>query len=116
MKLLVTIFLLGCLLLYFVNIALLKTPFLNLEWGIHAGIRFVVGFFVIGISCFYAQAFSFKRALQLTLLIVAADYVYDYFFGEFKLNFEIVLHGIYMLLWGALMGYVAANRRRKPAA
>jgi len=45
MKMLVFSFILGIVLLYFLNIALLKTPLLDLHWSIHAGIRFLVEFF-----------------------------------------------------------------------
>jgi hypothetical protein len=46
MKMLVFTFIAGLVLLYFLNIALLKTPLLDLDWTIHAGIRFLVGFFI----------------------------------------------------------------------
>ena len=102
-------FVVGAIFLYFINIAILKTPIPNMEWSIHAGTRFLVGFFVLGISCFYLKALSFKNATTLTLVIVIVDYLYDYYVESYRLNIEIIMHGIYMLIWGALLGYLAAK-------
>ncbi|PPD32225.1 MAG: hypothetical protein CTY19_11500 [Methylomonas sp.] len=110
MKTIAFTFIVGSVLLYFLNMAMLKTPIPNLEWSIHAGIRFIVGFFVLGIFHFYGKAFSFKSALILTSFIVILDYLYDYYVEAYRLNLEIILHGIYMLIWGALLGYLTAKR------
>ena len=117
MKMLAFIFIVGAIFLYFINIAFLKTPILNMEWSIHAGTRFLVGFFVLGIRYFYVKALSFKNAIILTSIIVILDYLYDYFVESYRLNIEIIMHGIYMLIWGALLGHLAAkhiiNKRGK---
>jgi hypothetical protein len=113
MKILVFYIILGSVLLYFLNIALLKTPVLNLDWSIHAGLRFSVGFFVLGISYFYSKALRLKSALYMIIFIVIIDYIYDYNIKAYRLNFEIILHGIYMLIWGALLGYLAARYIKK---
>ncbi|AEG01453.1 hypothetical protein [Methylomonas methanica] len=113
MKALTFTFIVGAVFLYFINIAILKTPILDLEWSIHAATRFLVGFFVLGISYFYAKALSFKNAIKLTFVIIILDYLYDYFIGTYRLNFEIIMHGIYMLVWGALLGYLTARRLKK---
>lgn len=109
MKILSLTFILGVFFLYFINMAMLKTAILNTEWSVHASTRFLLGFFVMGVSCFYAKSLSFKNALKLILVIVILDYFYDYYIGAYRLNFEIILHGIYMLAWGALMGFLAAK-------
>ncbi len=109
MKLLLSVFVTGLVLLYFLNLALLKSAIPNMEWSIHAGTRFLLGFFVLGVSCFYFKRLTVKHAIQLTLAIVVADYLYDYYVETYRLNFEIILHGIYMLAWGALMGYLTAR-------
>ncbi|MDX8127328.1 hypothetical protein QLH52_08555 [Methylomonas sp. OY6] len=109
MKMLSFSFILGLALLYFMNLAILKTAILSSEWSIHAGTRFLVGFFIMGVSYFYAKSLSFKTTLKLILIIVTLDYLYDYYIEAYRLNFEIILHGIYMLVWGALMGYLAAR-------
>jgi hypothetical protein len=109
MKMLVFSFIVGIVLLYFLNIALLKAPILNLDWSIHAGIRFLIGFIVLGVSSFYMQAIKFKRAVYITVCIVTIDYLYDYYTQAYKLNFEIILHGIFMMIWGAILGYLTAK-------
>lgn len=109
MKTLGFTFIIGVFFLYFLNIAILKSATPNMEWTIHAGTRFVIGFFVMGVSYFYAKALSFKQALKLTLIIVILDYLVDYYIESYRLNFEIILHGIYMLVWGALMGYLTGR-------
>lgn len=112
MKMLSFTFILGTIFLYFLNIAILKSAIPNLEWMIHAGTRFAAGFFIMGLSYFYAKALSLKQALKITLVIVVLDYLYDYFIESYRLNFEIILHGIYMLLWGALMGYLTGRHMK----
>lgn len=111
MKMLTFTFVLGVVFLYFMNMAMLKTPIPNMEWSIHAGTRFLLGFVVLGVICFYAKALKLRSALLLTLFIVSLDYLYDYYTEAYRLNFQIILHGIYMLLWGALMGYLTARNK-----
>jgi hypothetical protein len=86
------------------NIALLKTPILDLHWSIHAGIRFLIGFILLGVSFFYAHSLKFKTAVYITACIVATDYIYDYNAQAYRLNFEIILHGIFMMIWGGNFG------------
>ncbi len=108
MKIIIFSIITGSVLLYFLNVALLKTYLPNLDWIIHASLRFLVGFLVIGVSFWYAKALTFKNALVITVFIVIADYLYDYNIEAYRLNFEIILHGIYMLIWGAISGYLTA--------
>ncbi|MDP1665160.1 MAG: hypothetical protein Q8L79_08525 [Methylobacter sp.] len=109
MKMLVFSFMVGIVLLYFLNIALLKTPILDLHWSIHAGLRFLIGFIVLGVSFFYAHAVEFKKAVYITACIVTVDYLYDYYAQAYRFNFEIILHGIFMMIWGAILGYLTAK-------
>ena len=109
MKMLVFSFIVGLFILYFLNIALLRAPILDLEWSIHASIRFFAGFIILGISCFYGHAIKFQNALYIVACIVIADYIYDYYNLDYNLKFEIILHGIFMILWGAVSGYLTAK-------
>jgi len=109
MKKLVFSFIVGIVLLYFLNIAMLKTPLLDLHWSIHAGIRFLIGFILLGVSFFYAHALRFKTAVYITACIVATDYIYDYYAHPYRFNLEIILHGIFMMTWGAILGYLTAK-------
>ena len=109
MKLLIFFILIGTVMLYFINIAILKTPILDYDWSIHASLRFFVGFFILGISCFYTNAVNFKKAIYITAGIVIADYIYDYYVQAYRLKLEIILHGIFMIVWGAVLGYLTAR-------
>ena len=61
MKMLVFAFITGIFLLYFLNIALLKNPVLDLHWSIHAGIRFLLGFFLLGFGFFMRMELNLKK-------------------------------------------------------
>lgn len=106
----------GFILLYFVNAAF-KVNIWNTELLIHSAIRFWAGFAGIGIWVFYKYRVSFKTVLYVVLALVLADDVWDYFRDINSFKLETMLHSSYMLLWGALAGYVAArqlkNRRDK---
>lgn len=109
MKTLVFSFIVGAILLYFLNIAVLKTPILDLHWSIHAGIRFLIGFVLLGVSFIYAHIVKFKSAVYIIACIVAIDYIYDYFTHPYRFNLEIIFHGIFMMIWGAILGYLTAK-------
>lgn len=109
MKMLVFAFITGIFLLYFLNIALLKNPILDLHWSIHAGIRFLLGFFLLGFGFFYAHGIKFKKAVYITVCIVTADYIYDFYSQNYRFQLEIILHGIFMITWGAILGYLTAK-------
>jgi hypothetical protein len=111
MKLLVFVFTAGWIVLYFLNIALLKTSNLfDPNWLVHSWLRFLVGFLILGISSFYTKRITFKSAIFIIILLDAVDYLYDTSIGSYRLQLEIILHGIYMMTWGSLMGYLTAKR------
>ncbi|MEQ1546912.1 hypothetical protein [Methyloglobulus sp.] len=95
----------GLVLLYFVNAAL-KINIFNWEMLIHSGIRFFTGFIILGISCFYEHKIKLKIAVYLVLALVLADDVMDYYRHVNSFSAEFMVHGAYMLLWGALVGYL----------
>ena len=72
---------------------------------IHSALRFFTGFILIGIGVFYAHKIKLKSAVYLILALVLADDIMDYFRKVNSFNFEVMLHSMYMLLWGSLMGY-----------
>ena len=109
MKIFWVVFTVGLTGLYFVNMAMLKMPYLNWDWGKHAAFRFFLGFFILGVNAFYANKLKFTSALKVILVLAFLDYLYDYFIEAYRLNFEIILHGLYMLVWGSIMGYLACK-------
>lgn len=111
MKLLGFVFAAGLIVLYFLNIALLKTSNLfDPNWLVHSWLRFLVGFLVLGISSFYSKGITFKSAIFIIMALDAADYFYDVSINSYRLQLEIILHGIYMMTWGSLMGYLTAKQ------
>ena len=104
MKLISIVTIAGFILLYFVNAAF-KIQIMNWEMLIHSAIRFFTGFILIGVSVFYAHKIRLKSAVYLILVLVLADDIMDYTRKVNNFNFEYTLHGVYMLLWGSLMGY-----------
>lgn len=110
MKILGFSFAVGLILLYFLNIALLKTSGLfDPDWLIHRWLRFLVGFLVLGISSFYTKRITFKSAILIIMVLDATDYLYSTSIGSYRLQLEIILHGVYMMTWGSLMGYLTAK-------
>ncbi|MFI3185946.1 MAG: hypothetical protein QX198_08195 [Methylococcaceae bacterium] len=104
MKLLSIVIVAGLILLFFMDTAFKLNPF-NAEMLIHSGLRFLAGLLVLGIGVFYAHSISLKFALGLLLTLVLADDIWDYTRNVDSFSFEVMLHGIYMMLWGALVGY-----------
>lgn len=109
MKLVSTVIVAGFILLYFIDSAFKLNPF-NMEMLIHSGLRFIAGFLVLGIGVFYAHKVSLKFAVCLVLVLALADDIWDYTRNVDSFNFEVLLHSMYMLAWGALLGYVLMKR------
>ena len=111
MKLIAIVTVAGLMLLYFMDAAF-KLQIMNLEMLIHSALRFFTGFILIGIGVFYAHKIKLKTAVYLILALVLADDIMDYVRKVEDFRFEITIHGIYMLLWGSLMGYVFMKQLR----
>lgn len=105
MKSVSIVILVGLILLYFIDSAFKLNPFTS-EMLIHSGLRFIAGFLVLGIGVFYAHQIRLKFAVGLILTLVLGDDIWDYTRHVHSFNFEVMLHSIYMLLWGALTGYL----------
>jgi len=101
----------GVMLLYFVDAAL-KIQLFTTEMLIHSGIRFFSGFIILGICVFYEHLIKLKYAISVILLLVLADDIGDYYRSVNSFSFEVMLHSIYMLLWGSVSGYVFIKYRK----
>ncbi|MEQ1638452.1 MAG: hypothetical protein ABL903_17405 [Methylococcales bacterium] len=113
MNLISLVIFLGLFLLYFLDAAF-KLSLLDIELLIHSTIRFFMGFFLMGIGVFYAHTLRFQNAVYLAIALVLADDIWDYVRHVDSFKPEIMLHSIYLLLWGSITGYVVmrhlANR------
>jgi hypothetical protein len=105
MKLVGIVIIVGLILLYFMDVAFKLNPF-TVEMLIHSSLRFLTGFLVLGIGVFYARQIRLKFAVCLVLILALADDIWDYTRNVDSFNFEVMLHSLYMLVWGALTGYV----------
>ncbi len=105
MKLVSIVIIAGIVLLYFVDSAFKLNTF-DPEMLIHSGLRFFTGFLVLGIGVFYAHKIKLKFALCLVLALSLGDDIWDYTRHINSFSFEVMLHSVYMLLWGSLTGYV----------
>jgi hypothetical protein len=105
MKLISIVTIAGLILLYFVDAAF-KIQIMNWEMLTHSALRFFTGFILIGVGVLYAHKIRLKSAVYLALVLVLADEIMDYARKIDSFSFEYTLHGVYMLLWGSLMGYV----------
>ncbi|MDD5320346.1 MAG: hypothetical protein PHD43_06980 [Methylococcales bacterium] len=114
MKLVSLVMIAGLILLYFVDAAL-KIQLMNWEMLIHSALRFFTGFILLGIGVFYAHKLRLKSAVYLVLALILADDIMDYYRHVNSFNFEVLLHSIYMLLWGSLMGYVVMKYSKDKA-
>jgi hypothetical protein len=105
MKLVSIVIIMGLILLYFIDMAFKLNPF-NAEMLMHSGLRFLTGFLILGIGVFYAHKVRLKFAIGLILALVLADDIWDYTRNIDSFKPEVLLHGLYMLAWGSLTGYV----------
>lgn len=112
MKLVGLILLLGLIPIYFLEAAL-KVSMWSMEMLIHNSIRFFGGFLVLGIGVLYEHKISLKTAIYLLFALIGADYIADYIRGVDTHKLEFMILGTYMLIWGALTGYVFMKNAKK---
>lgn len=106
MKLLTIIFILGLIIQYFMDSAL-KPDNINLEMFTHNLIRFITGFIILGIWVSYKHKLKLKIALYLVVTLLIADHIADYLRSVDTLKLEMLFHDSYMVIWGAVMGYLS---------
>ena len=114
MKLITVVIIAALILLYFLDMAL-KISLLNPEMLIHSTIRFFTGFVLIGIGVFYAHKIKLKPSVGLTLMLVLADDIYDYFRNVDSFSFEVMIHGLFFLIWGSIMGFLFMKLAQRKA-
>jgi hypothetical protein len=112
MKLIGLVIVVGLVALYFMDIAF-RINMLTWEMLIHSGLRFFTGFILLGIGVFYAHTLKLKSAVILVLLLVLADDIVDYTRNIDSFSFEVMIHSIFILLWGSLVGYLVMRNWKK---
>ena len=94
----------GFILLFFVDSAF-RVEILNLEMFIHNLVRFFAGFVFLGIWGWYEHRLKFKISMYIILSFVIADDIYDYIRDIDSLRPEILLHDLFIVVWGAISGF-----------
>jgi H+/Cl- antiporter ClcA len=112
MKLISCALIAGLVALYFMDIAFRINPF-NWEMLTHSAIRFVLGFLLLGIGVFHAHTLKLKSALIVALVLVLADDIVDYFRNVNSFSFEVMIHSVFILFWGALVGFLFMRNLNK---
>ncbi|MBL1264205.1 hypothetical protein [Candidatus Methylomicrobium oryzae] len=112
MKLIGLILFLGLIALYFLDAAF-RLEMLTLEMLGHIALRFFTGFLILGIGVFYEHVIRFKSSVFIILALLLGDDIFDYYRNVNSFTPEVILLSIYMLLWGALTGYVTMRYIKK---
>lgn len=94
----------GVILLYFIDIALRIEP-LDIEMLTHNLVRFFSGFVFLGILVWHNQKLKFKFAMYCILIFLISDDIYDYLRTINNLRLEMLLHDLYLVVWGAISGF-----------
>lgn len=104
----------GWVFLYFVAAAA-KASMLSAEMMTRNFFHFVTGFMLLGIWVFRKPKIGVKATLFLILAIALAYDVADYLRHASYLEVEMILHDLYVLLWGGVSGYLALeDKDQKP--
>ncbi|MGR8952091.1 MAG: hypothetical protein ACU83V_06735 [Gammaproteobacteria bacterium] len=112
MKLIGLILFLGLIILYFLDAAF-RIEMLTLEMLGHIGLRFFTGFMILGVCVFYEHRIRFKSSVFIILALLLGDDIFDYYRGVNSFTPEMIMLSVYLLLWGALTGYVTVRQIRK---
>ncbi|XSG84883.1 MAG: hypothetical protein ACPW60_14280 [Methylohalobius sp. ZOD2] len=105
MKRLLVPLLVGLILLYFVAAAA-DVKIFSLEMLVRNVFHFLTGFVGMGVWIWHRRKLGFKAALYLVLAIVLAYDIVDYVRNANYLRLEMILHDLYVFMWGAVAGWL----------
>ena len=104
MKKLLSTFVIGLILLYFVDIAF-KIDGFSQDMLINNSVRFFLGFLFSGIWYWSTHKWRSKAFMYVFLILLASDVVFNYVEDISTLEIEMTLHDLYIFFWGAISGY-----------
>ncbi|MCK4843259.1 MAG: hypothetical protein KAT04_15465 [Methylococcales bacterium] len=104
MKIFSACLLTGLVILYFIDSAL-SIENLNMEMFTHNLVRFFAGFVFLGIGGWYKHKLKFKISLYLIVIFLVSDDIFDYIRNIDNLSFDMLLHDLFIVIWGALSGF-----------
>ncbi len=99
----------GFIIFYFLDSAFHIDSF-SLEMITHNLVRFFAGFGILGIWGWYEQRIEIKIALYILLVFLVSDDIFDYIRQVNSLSFEMIIHDLLMLIWGAIAGFLFMRR------
>lgn len=82
----------------------------NLEMITHNLVRFFAGFAILGLWAWYEQRIKIRIALYILLVFLVSDDIFDYYRHINNFSFEMIIHDVLMLGWGALAGFFFMRR------
>lgn len=94
----------GFILLFFLDNAF-RVENRSLEMLIHNLVRFFAGFVFLGIWVWYEHKLRFKISMYIILSFIVADDIYDYIRDIDSLRPEVLIHDLFVILWGAMAGF-----------
>ncbi len=109
MKLFYAVLGMGVIVFYFVDSAFHIDTF-SLEMLTHKLVRFFIGFAILSIWGWYEEKISIKIALYIILAFLVSDDIFDYIRDIDSLSFEMIIHDLLMLAWGAVAGFFFMRR------
>lgn len=103
--LLFTVIIAGSIVLYLMGVAFRID---NLEGGmlIHSAIHFAAGFIFFGIWFWYKRKLKFKAAIYCVLVLLALDFIIDFFRDIDHLSLELLIHDSFIVIWSTLLGFL----------
>ena len=109
MKSVYAVLFIGLIVFYFVDIAFHVDSF-SMEMITHNLVRFFAGFGILGIWAWYEQKIEIKIALYIILVFLVSDDIFDYIRDINNFSFEMIIHDLLMLIWGAVAGFLFMRR------
>lgn len=110
--LLSAVIIVGLIALYFMAAAF-HINYFETEMFVHSTVRFVAGFVFLGIWVWYKHRLKLKAALYCILFLLVLDDIFDYIREINNLRFEMVIHDSFLVLWGAVIGFLYMRSLRK---
>lgn len=95
----------GLIAMYFMTAAF-HVNYFEAEMLVHSTVRFMAGFVFLGIWVWYKHRLKLKAALYSILFLLVLDDIIDYIRDINNLRFEMVIHDSFMVVWGALVGFL----------
>jgi hypothetical protein len=103
MKKLLSTLIIGLILLYLIDSAF-QIDGLKPEMLMDNLVRFFLGFMLIGIWGLAKHRLKLKIFMYIIFIFLISDGIFDYIQNVSTLDMEMILHDLYIFVWGAVSG------------